>query len=84
MDMKNKLRKHHKRKSSFVFRNLVFALLGFGGVGAVVAIPTYIVANNVTEISAFAAGDQEDTETSESELDTTELNELLSLLNSSL
>ena len=40
--MKNKLEKHGKKKSYFVYRKCLFVLLAILLVGAVVAVPTTI------------------------------------------
>lgn len=54
MTRKNKLYKHHKSKAFFIVRNFSFAFLALVGVGASVAIPTYISTINNTQISTKA------------------------------
>ena len=52
MTLKNKLYKHHKSKLVLIMRNLSISITGFFAIGAIVAIPTYITSNSLSEAEA--------------------------------
>ena len=79
MVMKNKLNKHHKRKSFFVFRNFAFAFIGLLGIGLSIAIPTYIISLKETNIETKATSEKEDEIVDSGEVSEIEEQELLSI-----
>ncbi len=71
MTRKNKLYKHHKSESYFYIKDFSFAIAALIGIGAAIAVPTYIAANKTEDITLKAdENSQEEVEdnTEESEL----------------
>ena len=58
MNMKNKLYKHHKSKSSFVVRELSFSVLGLSLVALAVALPAYFSTHKDEKVPTLAESEE--------------------------